>query len=131
MPDMRTVLQMLTGLDDDTKLGRYISWDDYYRLLSSSSTGVNMNPDIARWIVDRYNAWQKKHLDDEDVSLENEDWKKEVEEEAFGRLQEVIQLGNVLRGDHQRVDGKLDLIMRSIQVPEGVYKIILSKSKTA
>lgn len=66
-----------------------------------------MNPDIARWIVDRYNAWQKKHLDDEDVSLENEDWKKEVEEEAFGRLQEVIQLGNVLRGDHQRVDGKL------------------------
>jgi hypothetical protein len=28
---MRTVLQILTGLDDDTKLGRYISWDDYYR----------------------------------------------------------------------------------------------------
>lgn len=31
MPDMRTVQQILTGLDDDTKLGRYISWDDYYR----------------------------------------------------------------------------------------------------
>ena len=77
------------------------------RLLSSSSTGVKMNADIARWIVDRYNAWQKISLDDEVVSQEDEDWKKEVEEEAFGRLQEVIQLGNVLRGDHQRVDGKL------------------------
>jgi hypothetical protein len=66
-----------------------------------------MNADIARWIVDRYNAWQKISLDDEVVSQEDEDWKKELEEEAFRRLQEVIQLGSLLRADHQRVDGKL------------------------
>lgn len=31
MPDMRVTLRVLAGLDDDEKLNKYISWDDYYR----------------------------------------------------------------------------------------------------
>ncbi len=78
-----------------------------FRLLSSSSTGVNMNADIARWIVDRYNAWQKIPLDVEDLSQDDKDRKKGLEEETFRRLQEVIQLGSLLRADNQRVEGKI------------------------
>ena len=33
MPDMRVTLRVLAGLDDDEKLNKYISWDDYYRLI--------------------------------------------------------------------------------------------------
>lgn len=66
-----------------------------------------MNPDVARWIVDRYNAWQKISLDNEVVSQEDRDLKTRAEEVAFRRLKKLIEFGGLVRADHQRVDGKL------------------------
>jgi prophage DNA circulation protein len=75
--------------------------------VKSGSTEVKMNPDIAKWIVDRYNAWQKISLDDEVVEQEDEDMKKQQEEEVFQRVQKLIQVGISALADGQKIEGKV------------------------
>ena len=41
----------------------FADWDAYFDLVKSGSTGVHMNPEVALWIVDRHNAWEKRSLD--------------------------------------------------------------------
>ena len=66
-----------------------------------------MNPEIAKWIVDRYNAWRKISLDDEVVAQEDEDMKKQEEEEAVQRIQKLIQVGISTLADGQKIEGKV------------------------